>query len=469
MIFKPAILYIDDEPANLDTFKRAFGSDFLVKTCLSAEEALKILEEEDFPLIISDQRMPGMSGIELCEKLVLLKPESIRMILTAYTETQMLLDAIHKGHVHDYIVKPWRKSDLKPVLEKAFQIYKDRIFKLRELENRAETAERILEEQIPCSGFSEIVGSGGGLQTICAMLGRVAPTDSTVLLLGETGTGKEVLARAIHQASPRAQKPFVPLHCAALAQSVLESELFGHEKGAFTGADQVRVGRFELANGGTLFLDELGEIPENIQVKLLRVLQERVFERVGGNKSIATDVRVIGATHRNLEGLVQQGRFRQDLYYRLNVVPIQIPSLRDRTQDIEPLALYFLKKLNQQMGRDLSLSPSALNELKRYDWPGNVRELQNVLERAVILTPGSQIDSQDLNLNLEEMLGVETVSPSSAGGSSSVSVRSQIFEEEVRNLTETLRKSQGNISQAARALGVARSTLFHRLKKYGLL
>ncbi len=466
MIFRPAILYVDDEQANLDTFRRAFGSDYLVKTCLSAREALEILGREDFPLVIADQRMPGMTGIELCEKLVALKPQTIRMILTAYTETEILLDAINRGRVHDYIVKPWRKSELKPVIERAFEDYKSKTAKLKELEERASHAERLKEEIDEIYDFQSLIGSSTGLKEVVETVKKVAATDSTVLLLGETGTGKELVARSLHANSKRKNGPFVPVHCAALSKSVLESELFGHERGAFTGADQTRAGRFEAANGGTLFLDEVGEIPEEIQVKLLRVLQEREIQRVGGNRTIPVDVRLIAATNSDLKRGVQEKRFREDLYFRLNVIPIVVPPLRDRKEDLPALARYFVEKFNRQTGKSIRISEDAVGLLGRYDWPGNVRELQNILERAVILSPGPEIEPADLNLNVEEMLRVDRIDMNRLP---SGSVRSQIEREEVQRLTDILRKAGGNISEAARTLGVARSTLFHRLKKYRLI
>ncbi len=464
--FRPAILYIDDENANLVVFKKAFESDFLVKTCLSATEALEILKNEHFPLVISDQRMPGMTGIELCEKLVSVSPQSIRMILTAYTETQMLLDAINKGHVHDYIVKPWKKSDLKPVLDRAFEFYKQRAMKLRELEERARQTDVLQEEMNQVFDSQALVGASSGLKQIMDMIQKAAPTDSTMMIYGETGTGKELVARTIHQCSQRKNGPFVAVHCAALTASILESELFGHEKGAFTGADQQRKGRFEAADGGTVFLDEIGEISADVQVKLLRVLQEKQVQRVGGNQVVNVDVRVVTATNKNLSQMVKDGTFREDLYYRLNVIPVTVPALRDRMQDVPVLADFFLQKFNKQLGKNLSFSKSAMDHLCKYDWPGNVRELQNILERTVILSSGPEIEPEDLKLYVDEALGIEKVNviAGSAG-----SVRHEIQKKEVEKLTEALTQANGNLSEAARALGIARSTLFDRLKKYKLI
>ncbi len=467
MIFKPAILYIDDEAANLSTFKRAFQTDYLVKTCRSGQEALNIIAEEHFPLIIADQKMPGMTGIELCERLITVSPQSLRMILTAYTETDLLLNAINKGHVHDYIVKPWRKSELKPVIEKAFENYKIRANRIAELTAKTSQVSTLKQDLNKIYEVDNIIGSDKGLNHVMTAIDKVSPTDSTVLLLGETGTGKEVLARHIHAKSQRSNQAFVAVHCAAFAKSVLESELFGHEKGAFTGADEQRIGCLESAHQGTIFLDELSEIPQDIQVKLLRVLQEREIQRVGSNKPRAIDVRIIGASNRDLQQAVQAGTFREDLYYRLNVVPINIPPLRERKEDISTLADYFVTKFCTQIGRQLSLSEAALTHLKKYDWPGNIRELQNVIERAVILSPDTTIDIDDLNSNIEQVLETEQVDITHL--ENPMNIRQQIQQEQITQLSQALKVANGNIAAAARHMGIARSTLFHRLKKYGLI
>lgn len=465
-VFKPAILYVDDENANLIVFKKSFETDFLVKTCSSAQEALEILKTEHFPLIVSDQRMPGMTGIELCEKLVSISPQSVRMILTAYTETQMLLDAINRGHVHDYIVKPWKKSDLKPVFDRAFENYKQRVVKLKELEQRAKQTESLQEDVRKIFDGSSLIGSSTGLKKVVEMVQKAAPTDSTMMIYGETGTGKELIARSIHENSSRKNEPFVAVHCAALAKTVLESELFGHEKGAFTGADQQRKGRFEAADGGTVFLDEIGEISADVQVKLLRVLQEKQVQRVGGNQMINVDVRIVTATNKNLSQMVKDGTFREDLFYRLNVIPVTVPPLRERMADVPVLAEYFLAKFNKQLGKSLTFSKAAMDHLCKYDWPGNVRELQNILERTVILSSGPEIEAEDLKLNVDESLATEKIQvPSTAPGN----IRHEIQKKEIEKLTQALTQANGNLSEAARIMGIARSTLFDRLKKYKLL
>lgn len=459
-ILTPSILYIDDEATNLEVFKRAFGSQYLVKTALSAFEALDILQKENFALIISDQKMPGMSGVELCQKLYEAGHESLRMILTAYSDPEILLQAINKGHVHDYIVKPWRKSALQLVIDKAWQAYRDRFVKIKELKEKVDRLE-ICSEEIDqlYSSSSFLYKELPGLSSIRDILSRAAPTDSTILLLGETGTGKEALAREIHQLSSRKNKVFLPTHLAALSLNLLETELFGHEKGAFTGADKIKKGRFERAHEGSLFLDELGEIPSEIQVKLLRVLQERKVERLGGEQFIDVNVRLIAATHKDLAEEVRQGRFREDLYFRLNVISIEVPPLRKRKEDIPFLARFFLKKICQTMNRELEIDPLAIEALQDYDWPGNIREMENIMERAVILTRGEKIEVSDLNLPPQQV----------NIASFSANFKDQFKEKEKNDLIKALQETKGNISEAARLMNLPRSTFFNRLKKYSLV
>ena len=467
----PSFLYVDDEPANLDTFKRAFEADFRVVTCASGKEALEHLARESFALLIADQRMPGMSGIEVCERAIQLSPQTLRLILTAYTETDILLDAVNRGHVHDYIVKPWRKSELKPVLEKSLQTYRERSAKLRALEKKAGEAAQLREEIQEIYPWKGIIGSSKSLQAALAMVEKVAVTDSTVLLTGETGTGKELMARAIHESSRRVEGPFVPVHCAALAENLVESELFGHEKGSFTGASQMHTGSFEKAEGGTIFLDEVSEIPLKTQVELLRVLQQREIQRVGGEKVIRIDARVVGASNKDLEIEVREGRFREDLYYRLQVIPIRIPPLRERKDDIPLLAAYFLEKFSAPLGRTRRLKPESIQHLQRYDWPGNIRELENIIERAVILSQGQEIEPEDLNLPLDDLWKTDQVDMSKVDAfSPAVSpLRLEIQAQEAKRLADTLRQASGNISEAARLLNLPRSTLVSRLKKCRIL
>src|SRR5882724_3323014 len=323
---EPAILYVDDERANLDLFRRSFDEDFRVLTASSGPAALKQLEAGDeIGVLVSDQRMEPMAGIELLTRAASSWPIVTRMLLTAYSDRDLLLQAIQLGKVQDYVLKPWRAEELRMRLLTGLDA-----FKRQRAQVRAEVERDVLRVELQDQHPSGIVGLEGGLASVGATLDRVARTDSTVMIRGESGTGKELVAREVHRRSPRAHRPFVRVNCAAFSEGVLESELFGHEAGSFTGAKQARLGRFEQANAGTLFLDEIGDVSLTVQVRLLRVLQERELERVGGNRTVKVDIRVIAATHRNLEGMVREGQFRQDLFFRLNVVPLEIPPLRAR-------------------------------------------------------------------------------------------------------------------------------------------
>lgn len=465
-----SILYVDDEANNLETFRRAFGSDFAVTTCQSGLEALGTLQQGEFALLVADQRMPGMSGIELCERAIQVSPQTIRIILTAFTETELLLAAIHRGQVQDYLVKPWKKSEIKPILEKAFEIYQERVKKIQELERRCGEVQHLRKEIHSTYNFEGLIGASSGLRGVLETIQKAAASNSNVLLSGESGTGKELMARAIHVLSRRKEGPFLPLHCAAVPETLFESELFGHERGAFTGADRVHLGLFEVASGGTVFLDEVGEIPLSVQSKLLRVLQEREIQRLGGHRTIPIDIRLVAATNKDLAIEVREKRFREDLYYRLDVIEVILPPLRERKEDIPALARHFLEKSNRHtVGKTLILSEPAIDLLKQYDWPGNVRELENIIERAAILAPGSTIEPEDLNLNLDEMLKTDRVDLAGMAAQASGSYRHEIQQKEMERLAEALGKAGGNIAEAARILEIPRSTLFHRLKKHGLL
>ncbi|MBI2342101.1 MAG: sigma-54-dependent Fis family transcriptional regulator [Deltaproteobacteria bacterium] len=456
---KPIVLYVDDDTANLETFKRSFRFDYDIKCAPSAAEGLNIVKtEKELGLIITDQRMPQMTGIEFLKEAIKLNPHPQRIILTAFTDNEALLKAIQEGHVYDYIVKPWEPKTLKEICDKAIAIYNDRIEKIKKL-FASETKLQIFEEDVKSKyNFDEIIGWNDGLALVMAQVKKVAASNATVLIRGETGTGKELIARAIHNSSSRNDSAFVAVHCAALSPGILESELFGHEKGAFTGAIASKKGRFELADGGTLFLDEIGDLPEPVQVKLLRILQERNFERVGGTETKSVDVRLITATHKPLEELVKTGKFRQDLFFRLNVIPISLPPLRERTGDIKKLIDHFLVKYNKELGKNLSIEPKAYELLAKYDWPGNVRELQNIIERAVVLGEET-IASDDLIQNFSE----------DSSTFDNLPLLDSIKGEEAKKIVCAMKQARGNISEAARLLGIARSTLVHRLKKYKVL
>ncbi|MCB0272847.1 MAG: sigma-54-dependent Fis family transcriptional regulator [Bdellovibrionales bacterium] len=464
IVFRPTILYVDDEASNTLIFKKTFEDEYLVSTAQSGVEALEIVKEKDFALCLVDQRMPGMTGIELCEKLIEVGADAVRVMVTAYQEPELLLDAIGRGHVYDYVVKPWNKSQLKEVIERAFAYYKNKVEKVRKLEEQVGDLSILIQKQQSQNVSQSWVGIDGGLKSVKKMVDQVAPTNSTVMIYGETGTGKELVAHHIHQLSHRKTKPFIPVHCAGLSESLLESELFGHEKGAFTGADHQKKGLFEIGDGGTVFLDEIGEVSENVQVKLLRVLQEKQIQRVGSATPIDVDIRVVAATNRNLEQEVDFGRFRSDLFFRLNVIPITVPPLRERMEDFPALIDFFLQKLNRDMNKNVQISKEALNMLVQYDWPGNVRELQNIIERAVALASKNKLGVEDL-----QFISQVQAIPSNNKQVTTRSVRQTIIQKKKKKLEQALLNADGNISKAARNMGVARSTLYDQLKKYQLI
>jgi DNA-binding NtrC family response regulator len=451
-----AILYVDDERANLDLFSRSFDEEFRVLTAANGPAALEILEaEKRIGVLVSDQRMDPMTGIDLLTRAAARWPDVTRVLLTAYSDRDLLLQAIQLGKVHDYVLKPWSREDLGLRLHAALEIFERQRAKARALVERD-----VLKDELRERELSGIVGLDGGLAALGAMLDRVARTDSTVMIRGESGTGKELVAREVHRRSSRADAAFVRVNCAAFSEGVLESELFGHEAGAFTGAKQARQGRFEQANGGTLFLDEIGDVSPGVQVRLLRVLQEREFERVGGNRTVKIDIRVIAATHRDLEGMVRAGNFRQDLFFRLNVVPLEIPPLRARPGDLGALARHFVDHFSRQFGKRLDLSTAALESLRRYDWPGNVRELRNAVERAVVLADGSPVlEPEDFSFDME---GARA--PIRAA-SAKESIFEEIAQAEGETIKEALRRAGGSKSRAARILGIPRTTLNDKLRR----
>jgi two-component system, NtrC family, response regulator HydG len=454
-MMEPAILYVDDERANLDVFRRCFDEEFRVLTADDGPAALEVLVAGDVGVLVSDQRMQPMAGIELLTRAEARWPSVRRMLLTAYSDRDLLLQAIQLGKVHDYVLKPWRVEELGVRLRALL----DR-FKRQEALARAEVERDLLRAEVRERDPLELVGLEGGLSSLRIILDRVAPTESTVMIRGESGTGKELVARELHRRSLRSERPFVRVNCAAFSEGILESELFGHEAGSFTGAKQTRKGRFEQADGGTLFLDEIGDVSPAVQVRLLRVLQERELERVGGNRTVKVNIRVIAATHRDLEGMVRAGSFRQDLFFRLNVVPLEIPPLRARPSDLPALARHFLGYFSCQLGKRLDLSGAALESLTRYDWPGNVRELRNVVERAAVLAdPTTMLEPEDFSF---DMAALPAAAPRAVG---TASVFEEIAEAEAERIKDALRKAGGSKARAARILGIPRTTLNDRLRK----
>jgi DNA-binding NtrC family response regulator len=443
------ILVVDDEPTQLELvggFLRRQGFD--VVAAASGRAAVARFKQEPFDLVLTDQRMPDVSGLELLEAVRTASPETAVVIMTAYGTIETAVSAVKAGAA-DYLAKPLNLDEL---LHRIHQIQDRRRLLTENRELRAALAERHRVEGI--------IGESGAMQEVLSVVRRVAPSDATVLIRGESGTGKELIAKALHYASPRAARPLVKVNCAALAESLLEAELFGHEKGAFTGAVTARKGRFELADGGSLFLDEIGDLPPHLQVKLLRVLQEREFERVGSSRPVKVDVRLLAATHRNLEALVRDGRFRDDLYYRINVVTIPLPPLRERREDLPLLIDHFLRAFADKNAKSIrGLTREAHEALLRYDYPGNVRELENLIERAVVLTRDDVIGLTDLPLSLDP----QATEPERGPG-----LVAAVEGLERRMIREALAKADGVQTRAAELLGIGERVLRYKLKKYGL-
>jgi Nif-specific regulatory protein len=472
------ILVVDDEQDNLDAFRFNFRKTFDIVTASGGAEALAVLEDKEVAVVVTDQRMPRMTGVELLREVRVRQPDAVGIILTAFTDVDVLIEAINLGQVYRYITKPWDAKEVRGVLQYAIERFHLQRDNKRLAAQLAEYTGYLNQQLHGEFDFGNIIGDSAPLRDVLDKVEQVAPTNSTVLLRGETGTGKELVAHAIHINSPREQKPFVRVNCAALAPGVLESELFGHEKGSFTGALARRPGRFELADGGTLFLDEVGDLPMEVQIKLLRTLQEREFERVGGAETIKVDVRLISATNRNLETMIEEGEFREDLYYRLNVFPINLPPLRDRPDDLAPLVGHFIAKFSRQMGVTAApASAEALAKLREYNWPGNVRELENIIERAMILARGAPVSTSHLDFGRRATSHAATpvpiavpaaVAPGPALAEDGKSLAERLLDSERKEIVAAVEKSRGNIASAARTLGINRSTLYYRLRKHGL-
>ncbi|MEZ4367593.1 MAG: sigma-54 dependent transcriptional regulator [Kofleriaceae bacterium] len=472
------ILLVDDEQDNLDAFRFNFKKTFDLLTASSGAEALAILAERDVAVIVTDQRMPKMTGLELLAEAKAVRPDAVGIILTAFTDVDVLIESINLGQVYRYITKPWEAKEVRGVIQYALERFHLTRENQRLVAQLAEYTGYLSSELHGEFDFGNIIGESPALHDVLGKVEQVAPTSSTVLLRGETGTGKELVAHAIHINSPRDGKPFVRVNCAALAPGILESELFGHEKGSFTGAMQRRPGRFELADGGTLFLDEVGDLPMEVQIKLLRTLQEREFERVGGAETIKVDVRVVSATNRDLEQMIEAGQFREDLYYRLNVFPIVLPPLRERVGDVAVLAGHFVAKFARQMGTPAHpLADDAVARLAEYAWPGNVRELENIIERAMILARGQPVAAAHLDFGRRGQAGgamatppsgIPTVAAVAPAGDDGKGLAARLLDSEKKEIVAAIDRSRGNIASAARALGINRSTLYYRLRKHGL-
>ncbi|RMG37923.1 MAG: sigma-54-dependent Fis family transcriptional regulator [Gammaproteobacteria bacterium] len=474
----PSILVVDDEVRSLESIRRILGDRFDVHTATGAAEAEEILRREWIQVLLCDQRMPEVTGVEFCQQVRDQYPDIIRMIISGYTDSEDIIEAINKGGIYQYITKPWHPDELITKLNNAvalFRLQRENEQLAVELRLKPDTLEQALIEKRRAlkaryDWDSGIVRSPDScLNETCELIRQVAPYDVNVLITGESGTGKELCARALHYNSLRQDKPFVAENCGAMPDELLESELFGHKKGAFTGAVEDRRGLFEMADGGTIFLDEIGDTSPAFQVKLLRVLQEGEVRPVGSNKRIPVDVRVIAATHHDLEEEVRRGEFRQDLYYRLATFKIPMPPLRQRRMDIAPLAVALLEQAINQLGKRVKgISEEALECLRNYDWPGNVRELQNEIKRMLVLARddylGADLISPHIlraepetpDLQLDDLVDMQG------------SLKERVEAMEARILRETLIRHRWNKTRAAEELGLSRVGLRNKLERYGL-
>ena len=437
-----------------------------VSSAADGAYAAELLGAKKFDLLVSDYKLPGMNGLEVFQQARRSQPGLDAILITAFGSVELAVEAMKLG-VADFLTKPFSPEELRVKVVKVLSARAA----AAESGRLAEENELLRSEIEEAGGFGELIGDSAAMRSVFEAIERVAATDASVLITGESGTGKELVAREIHLKSRRRAKPFIKLSCAALAEGVLESELFGHEKGAFTGSVKARRGRFELADGGTLFLDEIGDIAPSVQVKLLRVLQERQFERVGGEKTLAVDVRLISATNRDLKEEVGQGRFREDLFYRLHVVPIELPPLRARSGDIARLAAHLAAKICRRMNRPLrDFEPAALDLLAGYPWPGNVRELENVIERALVLGRGERIAVEDFPpLARPEEKGPDgTAASPELTASGEIDLNATLENLERRYIAQALERTGGNKSRTARLLGLKTSVLYYKLEKYGL-
>jgi nitrogen regulation protein NR(I) len=463
------ILIVDDDKSIRYSLKRMMEGKYSILTAQNGEEALARVKQSLPDLIIMDIKMPGRNGIEVLKEIRSIDPKALVIIMTAYGTTETAIEAMKYG-AFDYILKPFPIPQMKALVEKALALRKV----MKEEVIYAPLADTEGEEE-------RIVGSSPKMQEIYKIVGQIAPSDVTVLLRGESGTGKELFARAIYQHSARSNLPFLPVNCAAIPDTLLESELFGHEKGSFTGATSRRIGKLEQSQGGTIFLDEIGDMSLPTQAKLLRVLQEKSFERLGGTETIKVDIRLIVATNKNLEETISSGKFREDLYYRLNVVSITIPPLRERKEDLPDLVSYFLKKFNRELKRGtVGITPAAMGKITSYGWPGNVRQLENVLKRAMVLCQGERILEDQLlfekgwekreaeeefgKKNVEDLLDVlfEELSNNHASSPDSDMISSL----ERGLILRALQRTKGNQVQAAQLLGINRSTLRSKMERY---
>lgn len=484
---KYTILAVDDEPANLQKLRRTFLGTYRFLDATSGEEAFEIVQRENVDLVIADQRMPRMSGVELLKRILRIKPDVMRIILTGYTEAVDLIEAINEGHVYRYITKPWEPDELRVLIRQCLdhlELERENrrlTEELRIANERLRSENRVLRHDARRKGADEGVDpvfASEAMGHVLASAARVAGADATVLITGETGTGKEQVARYLHRHSARAHGLFVAVNCGAIPRELVESEFFGYKKGAFSGAASDRKGYFQLADGGTLFLDEIGEAPMELQVKLLRVIQEGEAWPVGADRPIKVDVRIVASTNRDLRGEVAKGTFREDLYFRLAVISLRVPSLRERPEDVRMLFQHFLKRSQDRFRFRLGgVSEACLRILEGYSWPGNVRQLENEVERLVLMGgEGAHLHPEDLSPYILEAAvpratgSFRAVGAEAESGESmrNLDLRFRLQELERSLIEEALGKVNGNRTHASRLLGITRQSLLERLKRLGI-
>ncbi|RUM90079.1 MAG: sigma-54-dependent Fis family transcriptional regulator [Thermodesulfatator sp.] len=457
------VLVVDDSPEIRVSMAEVLKNrGFSVDTASDGQEAMEMLDNRFFDIVLTDLAMPRKTGMDLLKYLTEASPETICIIITGFGSVQGAVEALKLG-AYDYLCKPIKPDEVLILIDKALEIReirRENISLKRELKNRY--------------GFKNIIGDSKPMQQVFGLIEKVADTESTILITGESGTGKELIAHAIHYASDRKDRPFIPVNCAAIPEELLESELFGHEKGAFTHAIKTRIGRFELANKGTIFLDEIGEMSPSLQVKLLRVLQERKFERVGGVNTISVDIRIVAATNMDLEAAVKEGKFREDLYYRLNVIPIHVPPLRKRRGDIPLLIKHFMKKFCRGKRQCVEgVTEEVMEILSSYEWPGNVRELENIVERLVILSSGNMITKEDLPEQILKNASGSFIASMTSGffemPDEGMSLSKAVEELEKKLILQALEKTGGVKNRAAKLLKMNRTTLIEKMKKLKLM
>lgn len=468
----PTILIIDDEVRSQESLRRTLEESFTVYTASSSDEARIIMEQEHIQIVLADQRMPGGSGVQFLTEVRRAYPDAIRIIISGYADNEEIIAGINDAGIYQYLLKPWDPTQLLLTLKNAASLY-DLQQENKRIAIELRVSQPVLRQQVETArnqvkalfGFNNIVRAADSpLQQLCTLLQRAAGFNVSILITGESGTGKELLARAIHYASQRADKPFVVENCGALQDNLLESELFGHKKGAYTGAVENRVGLFQRAHGGTLFLDEIGETTPIFQIKLLRVLQEGEIRPLGSNQVIPVDVRVIAATNRNLEMEIKAGRFREDLYYRLSTIPVHVPPLRERPKDIALLAKHILEQASGAFDKKVSgMTDDLIAYLCTYHWPGNVRELQNEIYRMLVLSDESMLNLEMLAHHIHQAVFSLNPEASQADG-----LRGMVGALEIARIHEVLNKYQGNLSRSAEELGMSRLGLRNKMQRLGI-